>query len=70
MKNVIKKISAFAMAITLLGAGSAVTEFAEPQANNTIIASAAYQSDVTKVFRDVNTGDRYVPEIQFVYDNQ
>lgn len=42
MKNVIKKIAVAAMAFTLLGAGSVITETAAPQ--TTITASAANHS--------------------------
>ncbi len=41
MKNVIKKIAATAMAITLLGAGTVVTKTIAPQFDNSITASAA-----------------------------
>lgn len=41
MKNVIKKIASVAMALTLLGTGSAVTKTVTPQTDNTITASAA-----------------------------
>lgn len=41
MNNIIKKISAFAMAFTLIGTGNATAKFFAPQANNTIVASAA-----------------------------
>ena len=41
MKNTIKKITAFAMAFTLLGAGSAITKSVAPKFDNSITASAA-----------------------------
>ena len=41
MKNVLKKIAAAAMAFTLIGAGSAITNTVAPEASNTITASAA-----------------------------
>lgn len=41
MKNIIKKISAVAMAFTLLGAGSATIKTIAPQTDNTIVAEAA-----------------------------
>ncbi len=41
MKNVIKKISAIAMAFTLLSTGTAAIKTIVPQTDNTIIASAA-----------------------------
>lgn len=40
MKNVLKKISAVAMAFTLLGAGTAVTKTVAPQSDNTMTAQA------------------------------
>ncbi len=43
MKNVIKKITAAAMAFTLLGAGSAAIKSAAPKTDNTLVASAACQ---------------------------
>ena len=43
MKNVIKKITAAAMAFTLLGAGSAAIKIAAPKTDNTLVASAACQ---------------------------
>lgn len=43
MKNVIKKISAAAMAFTLLGAGTVITNTIAPQASNTLTASAVYR---------------------------
>ncbi len=46
MKNIIKKITATAMAFTLLGAGTAITKTIAPQTDNTITASAAYCSHV------------------------
>jgi len=45
MKNVIKKITAAAMAFTLLGAGSAVIKSAAPKTDNTIVANAANGDD-------------------------
>ena len=41
MKNVLKKISAIALAFTLLGTGTTVTKKIVPQFDNTITASAA-----------------------------
>lgn len=41
MKNIIKKITAAAMAFTLLGAGTAAIKTAAPQTNNTLVANAA-----------------------------
>lgn len=41
MKNVIKKIAAVAMAFTMLGTGTAITETIAPKTNNSIVASAA-----------------------------
>ena len=41
MKNIIKKITAAAMAFTLLGAGSAAIKSAAPKTDNTLVASAA-----------------------------
>ena len=43
MKNIIKKISAVAMAFTLLGAGTAITKKVAPKANNNITAQALCQ---------------------------
>ena len=42
MKNVIKKITAAAMAFTLLGAGGSIAKSAKPAASNTLTASAAH----------------------------
>ena len=53
MKNVIKKITAAAMAFTLLGAGSAVIKSAAPKTDNTIVANAANGDD------DIYTTARY-----------
>lgn len=41
MKNVIKKIAAVAMAFTMLGTGTAITETIAPKTDNSIVASAA-----------------------------
>ena len=41
MNNIIKKVSAFAMAFTLLGTGTAITNIVSPQSNNAIVANAA-----------------------------
>ncbi|MCR4638213.1 hypothetical protein [Ruminococcus sp.] len=41
MNKIIKKISAVAMAFTLLGAGSAAIKTIAPQTNNTLVASAS-----------------------------
>ncbi|WP_295086900.1 hypothetical protein [Ruminococcus sp.] len=41
MKNVIKKISAFAMAFTLLGTGSAISKSITPMSENTLITHAS-----------------------------
>ncbi|WP_295088374.1 S-layer homology domain-containing protein [Ruminococcus sp.] len=70
MKNIIKKISAFAMAFTILGTGAATTKIVSPQTDNSIVATAASQNDVTKIFKDVKAGKWYVSAIQFVYDRQ
>lgn len=43
MKNIVKKITAAAMAFTLLGAGSAAIKSVSPKADNTLVASAACQ---------------------------
>lgn len=43
MKNVIKKISAIAMALTLLGTGTAIIKKVDPKAANTLVACAACQ---------------------------
>ena len=40
MKNVIKKISAIAMAFTLLGVGTVVTKSVAPKSDNTLTACA------------------------------
>ena len=70
MKNVIKKIFAFAMSFTLLGASSALKSSDKQQTDNTVVASAASNNDVTKIFTDVKEGKWYVSAIQFVYDRQ
>ena len=41
MKNVIKRISAVAMAFTLLGTGTVITKKISPKSYNTLTASAA-----------------------------
>ena len=41
MKNIIKKISAFSMALTMLGTGATVANTIAPQSDNSIVASAA-----------------------------
>lgn len=41
MKNVIKKIASIAMAFTLLGTGTTVTNTISPKSSNTIVADAA-----------------------------
>ena len=46
MKNVIKKISAIALAFTLLGTGTAVTKIIAPQFDTAITASAACKNHV------------------------
>lgn len=66
MKDVIKKISAFTMAFTLLGTGTAITSSIAPQLNCVITASAA--ESVTSKFSDVNPGDWFAEAVQFVYD--
>ncbi len=43
MKNVLKKVSAIAMALTLLGSGTAIATKIDPKSTNTITASAACQ---------------------------
>ena len=40
MKNIIKKITAAAMAFTLLGAGTAAIKTVAPQTDNTLVADA------------------------------
>lgn len=40
MKNIIKKVSAFAMAFTLLGAGTAIAKEIAPSSDTTLTASA------------------------------
>ncbi|MCR5600676.1 MAG: hypothetical protein K6G33_08050 [Ruminococcus sp.] len=53
MKHVLKKISAIAMAFTLLGAGTAIAKNVAPQSIPTLTASAAdgwyYQTTCNKV---------------------
>ena len=66
MNNIIKKVSAFAMAFTLLGTGTAITNSVVSQINCTITANAA-ESVISK-FNDVNTGDWFADAVQFVYD--
>jgi outer membrane protein assembly factor BamB len=41
MKSVLKKIAATAMAFTLLGTGTAITQTVSPKSDNTLVASAA-----------------------------
>ena len=41
MKNVLKKVSAIAMALTLLGSGTAIATKIDPKSDTTITASAA-----------------------------
>ena len=41
MKNIIKKVTAFAMAFTLLGAGTTAVKTISPKSDTTITASAA-----------------------------
>ncbi|MBE6857822.1 MAG: hypothetical protein E7498_00090 [Ruminococcus sp.] len=48
MKNVIKKIAAVAMAFTMLGTGTAITETIAPKTNNSIVASAASYAPTCK----------------------
>lgn len=43
MKKAIKKISAIAMAFTLLGTGTFIVKNVNPKANNILVASAACQ---------------------------
>jgi hypothetical protein len=47
MKNIIKKISAVAMAFALLGAGTTVVKNVNPNSVNTLTASAAYSTRYT-----------------------
>ncbi len=56
MKNVIKKITAAAMAFTLLGAGSAVIRSAAPKTDNTLVASAASND----VYKDARYGFKVI----------
>ena len=48
MKTIIKKISAIAMAFTLIGTGTAITKTISPKSDTTITASAARN---TKAYR-------------------
>ena len=41
MKNIIRKISAIALAFTLLGTSTAITKTIAPKSDNTLVASAA-----------------------------
>ncbi|SHM12459.1 hypothetical protein [Ruminococcus flavefaciens] len=41
MKNTIKKITAIAMAFTLLGTGTAISKSVNPQSSSTLVANAA-----------------------------
>ncbi|MBP5579081.1 MAG: hypothetical protein J6X56_06335 [Ruminococcus sp.] len=43
MKNVLKKVSAIALAFTLLGSGTAIAKNVNPKSVNTLTASAACQ---------------------------
>ena len=70
MKNAIKKISAIAMAFTLLGTGTAVSKAINPQTNNALVAHAAdaycpYHAcgSYTDLRREVST--EYVGTIKF-----
>ena len=45
MKNAVKKITAAAMAFTLLGAGTTFTKTISPKSNNTLVASAVNSDD-------------------------
>lgn len=45
MKNVFKKVTAAAMALTLLGAGTTITKNISPKTSNTLTASAATRYD-------------------------
>lgn len=65
MKNAIKKISAVALAFTLLGTGAAAANNGSTKTGNTIAASAA--EDVTLKFNDVNGTDAFVYAVQYVY---
>ncbi|WP_028518095.1 hypothetical protein [Ruminococcus flavefaciens] len=40
MKKIVKKISAIAMAFTILGTGTAITKYVSPKSDNTLIAHA------------------------------
>ncbi|MCR4639073.1 hypothetical protein [Ruminococcus sp.] len=47
MKNVLKKVSAIALAFTLLGSGTAVAKNVNPKLINTITANADYSTNST-----------------------
>lgn len=64
MKNVIKKVSAFALAFTLLGSGATITKNIPSTYNNTIVAYA--DQLVTKNFVDVSESDWYFYAVDYV----
>ncbi|WP_294411258.1 hypothetical protein [uncultured Ruminococcus sp.] len=77
MKNVIKKISAIALAFTLIGTGTAITKAIAPLEDNTLIASAeenfvpcAYAHGITHKCSEYQTefySYDYVPFVNLYY---
>ena len=71
MKNVIKKISALAMALTLLGAGTTISKAVEPNSDNTLTASADHICGTVRTietYKTVITGYKTVTKYYFVYN--
>lgn len=64
MKNVIKKISAFAMAFTLLGSGATITQNISSTYSNPIVAHA--EQIVSKSFIDVSKNDCFFYAVDYV----
>lgn len=60
MKNITKKIASIAMAFTLLGAGTAITNTVSPKSDNTFVAKATFIESVggvrTRCFNWVGSG--------------
>ncbi|WP_303789885.1 hypothetical protein [Ruminococcus flavefaciens] len=64
MKNVLKKVSAIAMALTLLGSGTAIATKIDPKSDTTITASAACQYHHGTVVQG-----RYIENARLDYNN-
>jgi len=67
MKNIIKKISAVAMAFTLLGAGTVITKKVSPKSDTSISASAASYKDYYLGKKKVKVGKHALGTIYAVY---